>query len=427
MDGKAGTGKVHGVGGGRGFGRRALRVSLAALGASLALGAAASTVVVFMVPSPIDAAGWSPPPRPEQTGPLAQNDELAGAGLIAAGRIQGPEDIAFDARGRLYTGSEDGRIYRATLGGDGGEEVEEFADTGGRPLGLRFDGEGDLIVTDSERGLLSVAPNGDVATLTDSVGGSAITYADELDIARDGTVYFSDASTRFERGFPYDMLEARPYGRLLSYDPRTGETEVLADGLYFANGVALTPEEDSVLVVESFRYRVARLWIEGPRAGELEVFADNLLGIPDNLHRAPNGTYWVAMNNVRPALVDRLHPRPFLKEQLAKLGQERLRAAADRSRYGLVVQLDARGEVMRSLHDPEGRLYNLSTAVPHGGYLYLGTLFGDSIGRYRLAETRSGMQEEVGLRSAADGEFAVSPGTWTLSTGLAASRRRRAT
>lgn len=390
MDGKAGTGKARGAGGGRGFARRTLGLILAVSGVLLALGAVASAVVVFVVPSPIDAAGWSPPSRPELAGPLAQNDELVGAEVVAAGRIQGPEDVAFDERGRLYAGSEDGRVYRVTPGEGGSEKIEEFADTGGRPLGLRFDAEGNLVVADSERGLLSVSPDGEVTTLTDSVGGSAITYADELDIARDGTVYFSDASTRFDRGFPYDMLEARPHGRLLSYDPRTGETEVLADGLYFANGVALTPEEDSVLVVESFRYRITRIWIEGPRAGKREVFAGNLLGIPDNLHRAPDGTYWVAMNNVRPALIDRLHPRPFLKEQLAKLGQEKLRAAADRSRYGLVVQLDERGEVVRSLHDPGGRLYNLSSAVPHTGYLYLGTLFGDSIGRYRLSETASG-------------------------------------
>ena len=386
---KAGADKARDIGAGRTFGRRALGVILAVLGASLAFGVVAVAVVVFLVSSPIDAAPWSPSPRPEQTGSLAQNDALAGAELVAAGRIQGPEDIAIDGRGRLYTGGEDGRIYRVTLGEGGDEEVEKFADTGGRPLGLRFDGEGDLIVTDSEKGLLSVAPNGEVTTLTDSVGGSAITYADELDIARDGTVYFSDASTRFDRGFPYDMLEARPHGRLLSYDPRTDETEVLAEDLYFANGVALTPEENSVLVVESFRYQITRLWIEGPRAGEREVFADNLLGIPDNLHRAPDDTYWVAMNNLRPALIDWLHPRPFVKEQFAKLGQQRLRAAADRSRYGLVAQLDERGGVVRTLHDPDGRLYNLSTAVPHDGHLYLGTLFGDSIGRYRLAETAS--------------------------------------
>lgn len=124
-----------------------------------------------------------------------------------------------------------------------------------------------------------------------------------------------------------------------------------------------------------------------------EVFADNLLGIPDNLHRAPDGTYWVAMNNIRPAVIDRMHSSPFFKEQFAKLGQDRLRTVADRSRYGLVVQLDARGEVVRSLHDPSGRLYNLSAVVEHEGDLYLGTFFGDSMGRYQLLGSASREEE----------------------------------
>ena len=376
----------------RSMGRRILRVALVGVGGLVAVAAVVGLIIVIFVPSPIDAAEWKPPARPELTGPLTENGELADAPLIAAGRIPGPEDIVFDEQGRLYTGGEDGVIYRITLGQSGNEDtedVEEFANTGGRPLGMRFDDQGNLIVTDSERGLLSVTPDGQITTLTDSVGGTPITYADELDIASDGTIYFSDASTEFERGFPFDMLEARPHGRLLSYDPGTGSTEILAEDLYFANGVSLTPEEDSVLVVESFRYRITRLWIEGPRAGEREVFADNLIGIPDNLHRAPDGTYWVAANNIRPAIIDGMHPSPFLKEQFAKLGQDRLRAISADSRYGLVLQLDERGEVVRSLHDPEGRLYNLSAALEHEGDLYLGTLFGDSIGRYPLDQAAS--------------------------------------
>jgi len=368
----------------RSTGRRMLRVALVGVGGLMAVVAVVGIIIVVFVPSPIDAAEWNPPARPELTGPLAENGELADASLVAAGRIPGPEDIVFDEQGRLYTGGEDGVIYRITPGQNGREDIEEFANTGGRPLGMRFDDRGNLIVTDSERGLLSVAPDGGIAMLTASVDGTPITYADELDIARDGTIYFSDASAEFERGFPFDMLEARPHGRLLSYDPRTRSTKILAEDLYFANGVTLTPEEDSVLVVESFRYRITRFWIEGPRAGERGVFADNLVGIPDNLHRAPDGTYWVAANNIRPAIIDGMHPRPFLKEQFAKLGQDRLRAISADSRYGLVLQLDERGEVVRSLHDPEGRLYNLSAAVEHEGDLYLGTLFGDSIGRYPL-------------------------------------------
>lgn len=344
----------------------------------------AGIAVWFFLPSPIDAAAWNPPVRPALEGVHAVNNELSMAEHIAAGRIQGPEDIVFDAQERLYTGSEDGRIYRMMLNEAQGDKVEVFADTGGRPLGLRFDAVGNLIVTDSVRGLLSVDPQGEVTLLTDRVDGSPITYADELDIARVGTIFFSDASSRFDRGFPFDMLESRPHGRLLAYHPSTGETEELLTGLYFANGVVLSPDEDFVLVVESFRYRVRRLWLQGPRAGETDIFGDNLIGIPDNIERGEDGTYWVAMNNLRQSLIDRLHPYPFLKEQLAKLGQERLRAVAANNRYGLVVQLGAEGDVLRSLHDPEGRLYNLSTAVPHKGHLYLGSLFGDTIGQYPL-------------------------------------------
>lgn len=125
------------------------------------------------------------------------------------------------------------------------------------------------------------------------------------------------------------------------------------------------------------------------RLGETDIFADNLIGIPDNIERGEDGTYWVAMNNLRQSLIDGLHPYPFLKEQLAKLGQERLRAVAAANRYGLVVQLGADGTVLRSLHDPDGQFYNLSTAVPHEGYLYLGSLFGDTIGRYSQRDVQA--------------------------------------
>mgnify|MGYP001093017002 CR=1 FL=1 len=341
-------------------------------------------VVVGMQPSPIDAVAWNPPPRPALTGPLAANTTLQQAELLAPGQIHGPEDIVFDGYGRLYTGSADGRIYRLTFGTTSEPVLEVFAETGGRPLGLRFDRAGNLIVAAKERGLLSIDPTGTVTTLTTSVDGTPITYANGLDIADDGTIYFSDSSTKFAFGFPFDMLEGRPHGRLLAYDPQTRQTTVMLSDLFFANGVVLSANQDYVLVVESFRYRITRYWLKGPRAGTHDVFAENLVGIADNLARAADGTYWVTMNNLRPALIERMHPLPIVKEQVAKLGEERLRNVVARSRYGLVVQLDAQGRVIRSLHDPTGRVYNLSAAVPYEGALYLGTLFGDSIGRFSL-------------------------------------------
>ena len=44
-----------------------------------------------------------------------------------------------------------------------------------------------------------------------------------------------------------DVLEARPHGRMLNFDPITGRTTVLMGGLGFANGIALSPKRLGLL------------------------------------------------------------------------------------------------------------------------------------------------------------------------------------
>ena len=77
--------------------------------------------------------------------------------------------------------------------------------------------------------------------------------------------------------------EHQPNGRLLSYDPRGDSVTAVLYPLYFANGVAVSPNGDYVLVVETGRYRVIRYWLKGPRRGEREIFIDNLPGFPDGI------------------------------------------------------------------------------------------------------------------------------------------------
>ena len=73
-----------------------LRLVLVAV---LLLGAFAAYLA--LAPAPIDPVAWEPPPVPAMEGPLAPNQRLAAATLIAAGKIDGPEDIETDAKGRL--------------------------------------------------------------------------------------------------------------------------------------------------------------------------------------------------------------------------------------------------------------------------------------------------------------------------------------
>ena len=338
--------------------------------------ALALAVYLALTPSPIDPLAWTPPKAPAMTGVMEPNDTLMKAELLAQGQIVGPEDTAVDSQGRVFAGLDDGRIVR--IGADG--KAETFVETGGRPLGLAFDKSGNLIVADAWKGLLQVDPQGKVRVLTDSADGVPFAFTDDLDIASDGRIYFSDASSRFHQpDYILDLLEARPHGRLLRYDPATGKTETLLKDLYFANGVALSQNEDFVLVNETYRYRITRYWLKGDKAGQHEVFIDNLPGLPDNLASDRSGSFWVALPSPRKADADMIQQMPWLKRQLTKLPRAVLPKPVA---YGLVIQVNEKGEIVRSLHDTSGQhLRMVTSAKPVNGVLYLGSLENDRIGR----------------------------------------------
>ncbi len=341
---------------------------------------AAYALGIFLVmPAPISPLGYTPPRKPAMVGPLAPNAALSRAELIARGQINGPEDVAVDSRGRMYAGTGDGRIVRIDPAG----AVSVVAETGGRPLGLMFDAAGDLIVCDADRGLLRVSPAGGIRVLATEAGGVPFRFTDDLDIASDGRIYFTDASDTYgQQQYLFDLLEARPHGRLLRYDPGTGQTAVLLDHLYFANGVALSHDERFVLVNETYRYRITRYWLKGARRGEHEIFADNLPGFPDNINSDRQGRFYLALFTVRNDLMDRLHPHPWLKSLLSKLPRALWPKPLP---YGLVLVLDENGRVQKSFHEPSGdHLREITSATPHAGSLYLGSLHNDRIGRFPL-------------------------------------------
>ena len=116
-------------------------------------------------------------------------------------------------------------------------------------------------------------------------------YADDLDIADNGVIYFSDASTKFgakDNGTTMaasllEIMESKGTGRVLAYDPRTMQTRTIAKGLVFPNGVAMHPD-GSVLVNETGRYRVLKI---DPATGQMTDWITNLPGFPDNINPGP--------------------------------------------------------------------------------------------------------------------------------------------
>ncbi|MFL6713246.1 MAG: SMP-30/gluconolactonase/LRE family protein [Sulfurifustis sp.] len=349
---------------------------------------------VLLWPVRVDPEAWNPPPAPALSGVYAPNNRLAAVERLAEGAGVGPETIAIDAQGNIYGGMVDGRIIRVRPDGSG---VATFADTGGRPLGLDFDTRGNLIVADGRKGLLAITPDGKITVLATEHGGVKFGFTDDVDIGRDGTIYFSDASHKFDVAhYTQDLLEHRANGRLLAYDPTTRTTKLLLDGLYFANGVAVSPDQSFVLVNETSKYRVRRLWLSGPRAGQNEVFIENLPGFPDGISSNGAGVYWLALAAPRNPDLDAMLPKPFMRKVLARLPQ---RLAPQPKCHAFVLGLDTNGKVVQNLQDPECKHFGFVTAVTeHNGYLYLGSLLQTAIGRVALNESSGAIPQPAPAR-----------------------------
>lgn len=335
----------------------------------------AVALYLLLWPVSIDPAAWTPPEPPPLTGDYQQNTRLAGVEKLSAGH--NPEGVAIDAGGRIYTGLDDGRIMR--LRADG-REPELFARVGGRPLGMEFDGEGNLVVAAGEKGLLSLSPDASLSVLSTEAQGLAFRCVNDLAIAADGTIYFSDSSFKYPISvYKEELFEHRPNGRLLAYDPRTKGTRVVLDGLYFANGVAVSPDQSFLLLSETGKYRVLRIWLDGERRGQSEIFIDNLPGFPDNISANGNDKFWLAIVTPRNRLLDAVLPRPFLRKVILRLPAF-LQPAP--KRYGFVLGLDRNGHVVDNLQDPSGKSFALvSSVVEHGGNLYLGSIGEEAVGR----------------------------------------------
>ena len=313
-------------------------------------------------PVPIQAVRWKAPVATGYTGAYAANNKLAGLNIIPLGAEAGPEHIVLARDGKLYAAVASGNILRMN---PDGTAQEVFANTGGRVLGFDFDAVGNLIAADAIKGLLAISPDRKITVLADQVGGDPILYADAVVVAGTGEAYFSDASGRFapaKWGGPFeaallDLLEQSSTGRILAYDPVTKTTRIVAKGLSFANGVALSRDEQSLFVAETGKYRVWKIDVAADNldvnqgSPQATVLLDNLPGYPDNLMRGLEGTIWLGFSGPRSADVDAMADKPFLRELTLRL--PRVLWPLPKA-YGHVLAFTEDGKVVADLQDPTG-------------------------------------------------------------------------
>lgn len=328
---------------------------------------------LLLWPVGIDPVAWTPPPDPGLPAQCQGNAGLAAATLLAA-ELDGPEAIAIDAQGRLLTGTRDGRIVRTD-----GEQLATLANTGGRPLGMKLTPDGaTLVVADGRKGLLSLTLGDGGASpsqrvLATAQGGVPFGFTDDVELMRDGTIVFTDASSRFGDGeWKLDLLEHGPHGRLLALRPGAADPELLKGGLHFANGVAAGPDGESVVVCEMGSYRLHRVFVSGAHAGQSSVFVENLPGFCDNVTWSPERrAYWVALGSPRNPLVDAMGPHPWLRKLTLRLPTALQPKPA---RHAVALAYDDTGALVDCRqHEAPDAYSPVASVIERAGVLYLGS------------------------------------------------------
>ncbi len=361
-----------------------MKKTLSVLGLLL-LGAVA---YLTLWPVPITPVYWPAPAAPGYQGAHAVNNRLANLKLISLGDEEGPEHIVLAKDGKLYTTVLSGNILRMN---PDGSAREVFVNTGGRVLGFDFDAAGNLIAADSIKGLLSISADKQVTVLTDTVDTDPIRYADGVVVAPSGKIYLTDASTRFApaawggtfESSVLDILEQSSTGRVLEYDPLTRATRLVAKGLSFANGIALSQDGQTLFVNETGKYRVWKISVKANRldisqASPLaSVLLDNLPGYPDNLMRGLDGKIWLGLAKPRNPVIDKMGPQPFLRKVTLRLPRALWPIP---KAYGHVMAFTEDGKILADLQDPSG-IYPETTAVTETvDRLYIQSLHAKGLG-----------------------------------------------
>eukprot|EP00891_Asterochloris_glomerata_P008778 jgi/Astpho2/8778/e_gw1.00128.33.1_t len=322
---------------------------------------------------------------------------LKQAPLTAETTIVGPH-------GELFMPNERGQVLMAP---SGSATLQEWAFTGGRGLGGKVDADGNLILLPARlQGLIKVDARTRQTTIlaarvspgTGAGEGSEILFADDLDIASDGTIYFTDMAAvqpvRDEEGH-YDLLAAHKAnllqasgqgelgGRLLAYEPLTGTTRVLLDQIWAANGVALAQDEASVVVSSTNTACLLQYWLTGSKAGTSEVLVRDLPGMIDSISTASDGGFWLAM------------PAPFTAPLVAAMKSPVMRWLVSWLPHRLqpippphsaIIKVNTAGHVELFSHDDTQRIHSITAVNEYKGNLYLGHLGTDYVAEVHLKD-----------------------------------------
>jgi hypothetical protein len=286
--------------------------------------------------------------------------------------------------------------------------------------GTNFDAGGAVTaMASSPAGLLAVATEGGGISVRRADGTtSLVTSPNEKQFGCTTAIAFSGDDTLFAcvgsavnpaSAWTRDLLDGGRSGSLWRIDLASGRKTSLTNGLAWPNGVIVTADGDCI-VSESWQKRLVKVSSNGTVRGQV---IEDLPGYPGRLSPSGRGGCWLSVFAPRSQLIEFVlrelaYRRAMMKEvepalwiapalssgksvlepmqggALKQMGQ--LKPWAPTQSYGLVVELDRAFVPVRSMHSRAGgRRHGITSAVEHGGSLWVSSRGGDELVSLDLA------------------------------------------
>jgi ribose transport system permease protein len=145
----------------------------------------------------------------------------------------------------------------------------------------------------------------------------------------------------------------------------------------------MVPDGQSFLFAETWGCRISRYYYDRVKKGRVESVIPDLPGYPDNINLASDGNFWCGIIGMRAPTFDLAQKMPKLRRPMVA------QIARDEWLYpnmntGGVIKFDLSSAIVQSLWDSVGERHSQVTSMrEHKGYLYLGGIFNNRIGKYK--------------------------------------------
>jgi gluconolactonase len=222
---------------------------------------------------------------------------------VLASGLRRPEGVCVDRSGGVWVSDQGGLLCAVRPDGS----VVRFGSGGVEPNGLAVDALGRIVVADyGGGGVLRYDPAADATVVlvdaADGVGGVPVLRANHPAIDGDGRIWCTNSTNLADDVAA--VLEGCDDGFVFVVEPGGSGSRIVADGLAFPNGLALSPDGRWLYAALSAAHCLVRAPVlGGDSLGPLQQFGPDLGAVPDGVAVDADGSVWVTLVFQRRALV----------------------------------------------------------------------------------------------------------------------------